>query len=312
MVGPDNDVYFGIYGNPANGSRGFLLHFSSDLTLEKPPGGFGWDYTPGVVPASMVPSYTGPSSYLLLTKYNNYANAGGDSADGVNRVAVLDPNSTEVDAHASSNGMLIMREVLTVIGPTADYENRSSSLPYAVREWCINSPGVNPATNSVFFPSEDGNLYRWNLVTNSLDQFVTLNAGFGEPYVPTIVGPDGTVFTLNGGGFSAAGSLNGVGVALTSSMPDLRNVVVGQSLTFNVAVTNTGSSGITPTGTVTLTDTVYYVVSGALEHTTTTLASNVPLNSSGTASVTNCHSYPADSPRRLFESYLDASPEYGG
>jgi hypothetical protein len=287
MVGPDNDVYFGIYGNPANGSRGFLLHFSSDLTVEKAPGGFGWDYTPGVVPASMVPSYTGLSTYLLLTKYNNYANAGGDSADGVNRVALLDPNSTEVDAHASSNGMLIMREVLTVIGPTADKENRSTSLPYAVREWCINSPAVNPATNSVFFPSEDGNLYRWNLVTNSLDQFVTLNVGLGEPYVPTIVGPDGTLFTLNGGGFSAVGSLNGVGVALTSSVPDVRNVVVGQSLTFRVSVTNTGNSGITPTGTVTLQDTVYYVPSpNVLDHTTTTLASNVPLDANGNASVT--------------------------
>jgi hypothetical protein len=278
MVGPDNDVYFGIYGNPANGSRGFLLHFSSDLTVEKPVGGFGWDYTPGVVPATMVPSYTGSSSYLLLTKYNNYANAGTDSADGVNRVALLDPNSTEVDAHASSNGMLIMREVLTVIGPTADYENRSSSLPYAVREWCINTPGVNPSTNSVFFPSEDGNLYRWNLVTDSLDEFVTLNAGLGEPYVPTIVGPDGTVFTLNGGGFSAVGSVNGVGIALTSSMPDVRTTVAGQPLTFSVAVTNTGNSGVTPTGTVTVQDTVYFVVSGTLEHTTTTLASNLALN----------------------------------
>jgi Bacterial Ig-like domain (group 3) len=286
MVGPDNDVYFGIYGNPANGSRGFLLHFSSDLTVEKAPGGFGWDYTPGAVPASMVASYTGPSTYLLLTKYNNYANAGTDSADGVNRVAVLDPNSTEVDAHASSNGMLIMREVLTVIGPTADYENRSSSLPFAVREWCINTPGVNPPTNSVFFPSEDGILYRWNLATNSLDQFVTLNVGLGEPYVPTIVGPDGTVFTLNGGGFSAVGAVNGVGIALTSSMPDVRNTVAGQSLTFSVSVTNTGTSGITPTGTVNLQDTVYYVVSGTLEHTTTTLASNLPLDANGKTSFT--------------------------
>ena len=287
MVGPDNDVYFGIYGNPANGSRGFLLHFSADLTVEKAPGGFGWDYTPGVVPASMVPSYTGPSSYLLLTKYNNYAGAGSDSADGVNRVAVLDPNSTEVDAHASSNGMLIMREVLTVIGPTADKENRSASLPNAVREWCINSPGIDPANKSVFFPSEDGNLYRWNLVTNSLDQFVTLNVGLGEPYVPTIVGPDGTVFTLNGGGFSAAGSLNGVGVALTSSVPDVRNAVTGQSLTFSVAVTNTGNPGATPTGTVTLEDTVYYVPSpNVIAHTTTTLASNLPLDGNGNASYT--------------------------
>ena len=285
MVGPDNDVYFGIYGNPANGSRGFLLHFSSDLSVEKAPGGFGWDYTPeSVVPASMVPSYTGTSSYLLLTKYNNYANAGGDSADGVNRVALLDPGSTEIDAHASSNGMAIMREVLTVIGPTADKENRSASLPYAVREWCINSPGVDPATKGVFFPSEDGNLYRWNLVANSLDQFVTLNPGLGEPYVPTIIGPDGTVITLNGGSLSAAGGLPGVGVALTSSMPDVRTTTVGQSLTFSVAVTNKGNSGVTPTGTVILHDTVYSVSSGTLNTTTTTLTTLTLAN--GNASYT--------------------------
>ena len=287
MVGPDNDVYFGIYGNPANGSRGFMLHFSSDLTVEKAPGGFGWDNTTGVVPVSMVPSYTGTSTYLLFTKYNNYANAGNDSADGVNRIALLDPNATQVDAHASSNGMLIMREVLTVIGPTADKENRSASLPNAVREWCIDTPAVNPATNSVYIPSEDGHIYSWNLASNSLTQFLQLNAGIGLPYVPTIIGPDGQVYTLNGGTLSAMGSLSGVGIALTSSTPDVRSVVTGQSLTFTVAVTNTGTSGITPTGTVTITDTVYYVPSpGVLNSTTITLASNTPLDGTGHATVT--------------------------
>ena len=287
MVGPDNDVYFGIYGNPANGSRGFMLHFSSDLTVEKAPGGFGWDNTTGVVPASMVPSYTGTSTYLLLSKYNNYANAGNDSADGVNRVALLDPSATQVDAHASSSGMLVMREVLTVIGPTADKENRSASLPLAVREWCIDTAAINPATNSVFFPSEDGHIYSWNLVSNSLTQFLQLNIGIGLPYVPTIIGPDGQVFTLNGGTVSALGSLNGVGVALTSSTPDVRSVVTGQSLTFSVAVTNTGTSGLIPTGTVTVTDTVYYVPSpGVLNSTTITLASNLPLDGNGNAAVT--------------------------
>ena len=37
----------------------------------------------------MVPSYPGTSRYLLMTKYNNYAGVGGD---GVNKIAVLDPN----------------------------------------------------------------------------------------------------------------------------------------------------------------------------------------------------------------------------
>jgi hypothetical protein len=294
MVGPDNDVFYGIFANPYNGSRGFLLHFSSDLTVEKAPGGFGWDNTPGVVPASMVPSYTGTSPYLLFCKYNNYANAGGDAGDGLNRIALLDPTSTEVDAHSSSNGMLIMREVLTVIGPSADADNQGPSLPYAVREWCINSPAVNPATHSVFMPSEDGNLYRWNLVTNSLDQFVHLNAGIGEPYVPTIIGPDGQVSTLNGGTMSVAGNISGVGIALTSSSPDVRNTVIGQSVTLNVAVTNTGASGITPTGTVTLTDTTYAVTSpGVLTPTTTTLASNVALDVNGNATYTSS-SFTAD------------------
>src|SRR5262249_2556669 len=156
--------------------------------------------------------------------YNNYAIAGADSGDGVNRIALLDPNATQVDAHTSSNGMLIMREVLTVIGPTADEESRSVNYPLAVREWCINTAAVNPATHSIFVPSEDGPIYRWNLVSNSLSQFVQLNPGIGEPYVPTLVGPDGTVFTLNGGTMLAIGSLSGVGVALTSSLPDVRSV----------------------------------------------------------------------------------------
>ena len=288
MVGPDNDVYFGIYGNPSNGSRGFMLHFNSDLTVEKAPGGFGWDNTPAIVPASMVPSYTGTSSYLLFTKYNNYAGAGGDSGDGVNRIAVLDPNATQVDAHSSSNGMLVMREVLTVIGPTADPENRSASLPLAVREWCINTAAVNPATNSVFTPSEDGHVYRWNLATNSLSQFLQLTPGIGKPYVPTVIGPDRTVFTLNGDTLFALGNLNGVGINLTSSTPDVRSVVAGQSLTFTASITNTSGSGFTPTGTVTFQDTVYFVPSpDVLSNTTTVLALNVPLNGSGQATYTS-------------------------
>ena len=282
MVGPDGDVYFGVMGNPFNGSRGFLLHFNSDLTVQKTPGGFGWDYTAAVVPATMVPSYTGASSYLLFTKYNNYATGDGD---GVNRIAVLDPNATEIDAHSSSNGLLIMREVLTVIGPTVDEEN--PTLPLAVREWCINTAAVNPATNSVFTPSEDGHIYRWNLATNAVTQWMQLGPGVGEPYVPTVIGPDGTVFTLNGGFLWALGSLNGVGVTMTSSAPDVRGTVAGQSLAFTAAVTNTGGPGPTPAGTVTFTDTTYAVVGGVVQATTTTLAANMPLDGTGHASYTS-------------------------
>src|SRR6185436_18134341 len=169
-----------------NGSRGFLLRFSGDLTVTKTPGAFGWDYTAGIVPASMVPSYTGPSPYLLFSKYNDYPFADGS---GVNRVALLDPNATQLDPHSSASGMVEMREVLTVNGPTPDANALSIQYPYAVREWCINTAAVNPATNSIFTPSEDGYIYRWNLATNSLSQAVQLTEGILEPYVPTVIGP---------------------------------------------------------------------------------------------------------------------------
>ena len=107
-VAPDNDVYIGILSNPGNGSRGFLLRFSSDLTIQKTPGAFGWDYTPAIVPATMVPSYQGGSSYLIFSKYNNYAGFG--EGDGINKIALLDPNATQIDPHPSA-GLVEMREV---------------------------------------------------------------------------------------------------------------------------------------------------------------------------------------------------------
>ena len=62
----------------------------------------------------MIRSYKTKSDYLLMTKYNNYDNAGGD---GSNRLAVLDPNVTSVDP---ITGALVMKEVLTVTGATPD------------------------------------------------------------------------------------------------------------------------------------------------------------------------------------------------
>lgn len=275
MVAPDGDVYFGVLA-PSSGSRGFLLRFSGDLSITKTPGGFGWDYTAGIVPASMVPSYTGSSPYLLFCKYNDYPFADGS---GVNRVALLDPNATQIDPHPSSNGLIEMREVLTVAGPTPDPDVNPQAFPFAVKEWCINAPAVNSATKSVFFTSEDGRSYRWNLETNNLDQAVVLTQGILEPYVPTVIGPDGTVYTLNGGTLFALGTLPTTRVTITSSSPDIRTAVFGNAITFTAKVTGTPAG---PTGSVTFTDLTY----NGTTPVTTTLASDVALNGNGEASVT--------------------------
>ncbi len=198
-VGPDGDVYFGVLENPFpnHNDRGWLLHFSGDLSQKKIPGSFGWDDTASIVPASMVPSYTGTSNYLLMTKYNNYAGSG--TGDGKNRIAILDPNTTEHDPVLSAT--LVMKEVLTILGVTPD----NNGFPGAVREWCINTAAIDPATKSVIANSEDGKLYRWDLTTNTLSQSIRLTNGIGEAYTPTVIGSDGTVYAINGAILNAVG-----------------------------------------------------------------------------------------------------------
>jgi predicted small secreted protein len=200
-VGPDGDVYFGVLENPpgANHLRGWLLHFDAALSETKTPGAFGWDNTASIVPASAVPSYTGASPYLLMTKYNNYAQAGGD---GVNKFAILDPNASMTDP---ISGAAVMREVLTVAAPTPDADARDAQHPDAVKEWCINTGVVDPQTRSAVINNEDGFLYRWDFTTNTLAARVQLSPGLFEAYTPTIIGPDGTVFAISNGILFAVG-----------------------------------------------------------------------------------------------------------
>ncbi len=198
-VGPDGDVYFGVLESPffSHHGRGWLLHFDRSLNPKGAIGAFGWDDTPSIVPAVMVPGYAGASSYLLMTKYNDYAVAGGT---GVNRIAVLDPNASMTDP---ISGIAVMREILTVAGPTPDPE--FPGLPGAVREWCINTAAVDPITHAVLVNNEDGMLYRWDTTTGTLAQSITLTAGLGEAYTPTIVGPDGAVYAINDATLFAVG-----------------------------------------------------------------------------------------------------------
>ena len=200
-VGPDGDVYFGVIENPPGSHhlRGWLLHFDALLSQVKTPAAFGWDDTASIVPAAAVPSYTGASSYLLMGKYNNYAEGGGD---GVNKFAVLDPNDTMMDP---LSGATVMREVLTVVAPTPDPLAREDGFPNAVKEWCINTGVVDPQSKSAFVNNEDGFLYRWDFTTNTLASSVQITWGLFEAYTPTIIGPDGTVYAISNGILFAIG-----------------------------------------------------------------------------------------------------------
>lgn len=199
-IGPDGDVYFGILSNPQEGhnKRGYMLHFDKTLATLKICGSFGWDSTASLLPTAGLPGYKGPSSYLLVTKYNNYAGFG----DGINRVALLDPNVPMQDSIASIN---VMNEVETMPGVLQDPTWASPDYPNAVYEWCVNAAAVDPASHSVLINSEDGRLYRWDLLQNRITEGVLLEGPRGQAYTPVIVGPTGISYAINDGKLFAVG-----------------------------------------------------------------------------------------------------------
>ncbi len=199
-VAPDGDVYFGVLESnaPAHNFRGWLLHFDALLMVTKLPGSFGWDQTVSFAPRAMVPQYTGTSSYLVVSKYNNYIGVG--SGNGRNQMAILDPAQSQIDTIAA---IPVMREVLTILGPTPEF-GQPGTLG-AVREWCVNTTAVDPATSSILVNSADGRLYRWHLPSNQLTQNVRFNNGYLESYTPTAIGPDGKVYAINNATLFAVG-----------------------------------------------------------------------------------------------------------
>lgn len=192
VVGPDGRVFYGVLEAqiPSHNARGWLLQFDALLNSAGVPGSFGWDVSPSVIPASMVPSYSGTSTYLVALKYNNYLGVG--TGDGLNRLAVLDPKANQADPIVPS--VRVMREVLTILGPT--FEGTSTT---ARREWCINTMAADPFRKAILANNEDGVLYRWDLATNTLSQNVRLTSGLGQAYTPTLVGADGAVYAISNG-----------------------------------------------------------------------------------------------------------------
>jgi hypothetical protein len=269
MVAPDGTVFFGVLGNPSNDSRGFLLHFSANLSQSFTPGAFGWDDTPSLVPATMVPSYKGSSTYLILSKYNNYAASGADGGNGINEMAILDPYASQPDPNNDGNTSLqVMAEIQAVAGPTRDTTNLGT-YPNAVLPWSSTSAPVSLFTGNVYLTSADGYVYCWNLSSNTLTQAFQVGTGVGHAYTATAIGPDGTVYAASGGTLFALGGLSNYTMTDVSF---INPIGTGDSATFTTTLAST-SGGPTPTGTI-----IYY--------DGTTRLQTVPL-AGGIASYTN-------------------------
>ncbi len=198
-IGPDGDVFYGVLGTPIlkHDIRGWLLHFNAKLSNLKTPGSFGWDDTVSIVPATSVPSYTGDSSYLVVSKYNNYL--AGPHGDGRNEIALLDPHAAQKDRFSK---VQVMQEVRTVLSPV--------HIPHTPKgsryEWCINSVAVDPITGSAMANNEDGHLYRWDLDSGDLTENIRLGDPAGQAYTMTVIGPDGTTYAMTNAVMYAVGS----------------------------------------------------------------------------------------------------------
>jgi hypothetical protein len=107
-------------------------------------------------------------------------------------MAVLYPNDqTQADAITAS--VTVMKEVITILGPTPDPAGPTGS----VKEWCVNTAAVDPFTSSALINSEDGVMYRWHLPSNSFSERIAMNAGVAQSYTPTVIGPDGRIYAIN-------------------------------------------------------------------------------------------------------------------
>lgn len=248
MVGPDGDVYLGVAANPST-SRNWLLHFSGDLGTTKLPGNSSCN--PSVVPANLVPSYNGLSTYLILTTLResldfSFVTVGGSGATGVNKLALLDPNAPgQRSRYDSDNNQVCMREVLTAIATTPNIAELSSPFSDgAVIEFCSDAMPTSTVRGVGFSINNDTRVYRWNMVTHLLDQVTDMlytDVIPNVPVAPAAIGPDGALYAVVAGLLFCIGDDNaGSGTLTATSNTTMRSAITGP-ITLTVTATQGGS-----------------------------------------------------------------------
>jgi hypothetical protein len=179
MVLPDGAVLYGGLTN-YNGQRGHTVKFDAAGNFTGSYD-FGWDSTPAVYPHG--------GTYSIVIKDNIYetplycsGNPLCTPVAGAFYITQLDPN----------------------LNVEWKFQNTTFNPDTGVvgYEWCVNAPAVD-STGIVLATSEDGKLYSipqgQTGVFTQPRQSLFLLAALGAAYTPVAFGPDGKIYTQNGG-----------------------------------------------------------------------------------------------------------------
>jgi hypothetical protein len=190
VVAPDGDVYMVTPARKqsvANVGNGWLMHFSADLKVKGTQAQVMATETPSIVPASMVPSYHGRSTYLLVApRYTPPAE--NKTGSDRQRLSLFDP--------VHSMKRLSPEFLLPLVGSQQQPAFGFVSSPVT----------VDPSSGAIYLINAADQLMRWN-VSNVLDITAPLSLGSQieqEGGSPVVIGPDGQVYAVVGGSLFAA------------------------------------------------------------------------------------------------------------
>jgi hypothetical protein len=186
-VTPDGGVLYGAF-TQYNYFRGHLFRFSATGEFMAAYD-FGWDTTPAI--------YRHDDTFSVVVKDNHYnsvsycfdPNFCPPSPPGPYYITQLSAELVPEWKFQNTNTESCQRNPDGSLSCVSDHPNGF--------EWCINAPAIDRKGN-VYANSEDGNLYVIGQAGTSVAT-TFMQLALGAAYTPLSLGPEGKIYTQNGG-----------------------------------------------------------------------------------------------------------------
>ncbi len=220
VVLPDGSVLYGAYSR-YNVSRGHLFKFSSSGAVLGTYD-FGWDSTPAVNQHD--------GTYSIVIKDNHYDEEEGfycnESESNAVSEIVCDYDQDEETNGAPAGPFYITQLSANLVPEWKFHSTETNSCQRQADgsitcvnnthpngfEWCVNGDAID-GNGTVMALSEDGNLYAipqghtgvFDMSSPDAHRMFT-NLALGAAYTPSTIGPNGLIYTENGGDLLVVGA----------------------------------------------------------------------------------------------------------